>query len=265
MPNHADRRSGLPPVRCAAQSKQSGQQCKRFSVVGLVPPRCPLHAGKSSAAAKADGDLQSTAAQLGVLGLPPAQTIAVVQRVLSEMMLRAAGALAAAAEDGRPADRSENQAFIDASDRALVAARVALAAGVEERSDQEQEELALLVVGAVRTTVDAVMLALPGNLQHWHALHDFAMQMTAWALSPESDRGERPPPPADPEPHLLPGYQHPTTRGAGYAGVAVAELLPGPLSRRPPDADDIWRAAEEIADAEIVEEDGDDVAGADSE
>lgn len=257
--DQADRRSGLRPTKCGAKSKQSQQQCKRWATVGTVPPRCKIHGG-GKGVVKDKADLTVTAAQLGLLGLPPAQTISIVQRVLSEQMLRAAGALAAAAEEGRPADPAENTAFVEASDRALVAARVALSAGVEQQSEEEREELAALVVTAVSTTVDAVMWALPGGLKHWHELRDFALAMTAWALSPESDRGERPALPADPEPHLLPGYVHPTSARAGERpGVAAfGELMPAPRRRGAPDADEIWSAAQEIADAEIVEDDDDD-------
>ena len=266
--DQADRRSGLRPVKCGAKSKQSQQQCKRWATVGTAPPRCHYHGGNKGVV-KDKADLAVTAAQLGVLGLPPAQTISVVQRVLSQMMLQAAGALAAASEEGRPADPAENTAFVEASDRALVAARVALQAGVEQQSDEEREELAELVAGAVRTTVDAVMWALPGGLKHWHDLRDYAMAMIGWALTPETDRGERPGLPADPPEHLLPGYVHPSTGwGGGRPGFAAAgELLPGPIRRRAaPDADAVWAAAQEIADAEIVgeEDDGNDDADADS-
>ena len=202
-----------------------------------------------------------TAAQLGLLGLPPAQTISIVQRVLSEQMLRAAGALAAAAEEGRPADPAENTAFVEASDRALVAARVALQAGVEQQTDEDRDELAQMVVEAVRVTVDAVMWALPGGLKHWHDLRDYAMAMTAWALRPESDRGERPGLPADPPEHLLPGYVHGQT-WAGPGGPAIGELMPAPSRpRSAPDADAVWSAAQEIVDVEFEEDDDDDDDG----
>ena len=105
MGENTMRRAGLQPQRCTAKSKQSGERCKAWAVVGAQV--CFTHGGGREEVRRR-GDLQATAAQLGVIGLPPTDTIRLVQRALSDRMLDAAGALRAAAEEGRPVDPEEH-------------------------------------------------------------------------------------------------------------------------------------------------------------
>lgn len=258
------RRAGLGPTKCTATAKSSGARCKQWAIVGCTV--CHKHGGGRKAV-RANGDLRAVAAQLAIVGLAPDATVRIVQRVLSERMLAEAETLRTASEQGRKVSAEEEQRFIDASERALTAAAAAIRLGVEQQADTEREELTELVSGAVRMTIDAIMAVLPGGLKYWNDLHSYAVAMTAWALAPESARGERPDLPADPPEHLLPGYVHPTTYyGPGATaphgsaqGPAVAELMPAPRRRRTADADSVWRAAQQIVDAEVVDdqEDGD--------
>jgi hypothetical protein len=244
MPNdQANRRAGLRPVKCGATSKQSREQCRRWAIVGTVPPRCNFHGGARKIV-KDKAELAAVAAQLGMVGLEPAETIRIVQRVLSDQMLRAAGALAAAAEEGRPVDPAEHQRFIDSSDRALVAARVALSTIVAEASDlreQDQEEAAELAVKAVSWAIDSVIGLVPQmEGEQRQALKAYALDMAGWAFAGCPD--PRPVPPKmpsvlrDPRP-------------------AVGELMPAPWRRPVPDAEDVWAQVQEVVDAEVVEED----------
>ena len=246
--DQADRRSGLRPVKCGAKSKQSGEQCRRWAVVGTVPPRCTIH-GAGKGAVKDKADLRVVAAQLGVLGLEPAETIRVIQRVLSEQMLRASGALAAAAEEGRPVEPLEHQRFVDATDRALVAARVALSSGVSEalgQREEDREEDAELMAKAVTWAVDGVLGLVQVDAEWRTQLRTYALEMASWAFA--GAQTGRPVPP-----------KVPVSYGPQSYVVAAGELLPAPVSRqRAVDVDEIWRAASEITDAEIVDEEGDD-------
>jgi len=185
-------------------------------------------------------NVQVAAAQLGVLGLPPKDTVRVVQRVLSDRMLDAAGVLRAAAEEGRQVDPEEHQRFVEASDRALVAARVALAAGVEDGTDSRDDEAGELVARALSWAIDGVLEVLSLSPERRLQMRRYALEMGQWALEGGNPE-ERP---ADPV--LLPER------------VAVGELLPAPARRRAPTPDEIWAEAEQLVDAEIVEEDDDD-------
>lgn len=264
MAENSQRRAGLPRQRCTAKSKQSGARCQKWATVGASV--CHSHGG-GKRSVKERGDLQVVAAQLGLLGLPPAETVRVVQRVLSERMVREAQAIRDALERGEPVDADTHQRWEQIADKALVSARVALAAGIEEQSDTGRQDLVDTVGAGVRLAMDAVMRALPGGLKYWADLHDYAMAMIGWALAPEDGRGPQPELPADPPEHLLPGYVHPSTYyGPGTEApapygpaqtAAVAELLPGPRRRRPVDADSVWQAAQDVIDAELVDDQDD--------
>lgn len=245
--DQADRRSGLRPVKCTKKSKQSGEQCKRWATIGTSPPVCHFHGG-GRRAVKERADLAVVAAQLGATGLPPGETIRVVQRALSERMLDAAGALRAASEEGRPVSPEEHQRFIDASDRALIAARVALQHGVEETSDARDDEAGELVARTLEWTLDGVLAVLNLPQEQRLQVRAYGFELAGWALQ-GGDPATRPE-----APRLLP------------ASVAVGELLPAPARRRAPDADSVWSAAQQIVDAEVVddEEDDDDDVVADS-
>jgi hypothetical protein len=260
MAENSQRRAGLPRQRCTAKSKQSGERCQKWATVGASV--CHSHGG-AKRSVKERGDLQVVAAQLGLLGLPPAETVRVIQRVLSERMVREAETIRDALERGEQVDADAHQRWEQIADKALVSARVALSAGIEEQNDAARQDLVDTVGAGVRLAMDAVMRALPGGLKYWNDLHDYAMAMIRWALAPEDERGSQPELPADPPQHLMPGYVHPTTYyGPGtkppaeYGSAqspAVAELLPAPR-RRPVDADDVWRRASAIVDAELVED-----------
>jgi hypothetical protein len=245
MGENTMRRAGLQPSRCTATSKQSGARCKAWAVVGAQV--CHTHGGGREEVRRR-GDLTAVAAQLGVIGLPPRDTLRVVQRALSDRMLDAAGALRAAAEEGRPVDPEEHQRFIDASDRALVAARVALQAGVEESSDSRDDEAGELVARAVEWSLDGVLAILDLSHEQRAQVRQYGFELATWALQ-GGHPDKRPEPPK-----LL-------------ERVAVAELLPAPpRSRRRPDADDIWRRAAEVVDAELVDDQDDgEVGDGDSE
>ena len=248
MPNDAaNRRAGLPPTRCEAQSKQAGRQCRRWATIGTVPPRCRMHGGAKKDV-RANGDMRVVATQLGLVGLPPDQTIKLVQRALSDQMLRAAGVLQAAAAENRPVDPVEYERFESVADKALIAARVALQSGVEDQdaADAVEGENRQLVANALTWTVDAVLdvvgLSGPQRLQ----VREFSIRMSIWALE-GADPRERPE-----APKLLPDR------------VAVGELLPAPRRGPAPDADQVWAAAQEIVDVEFEEDDDDDGAVADT-
>lgn len=246
--DQADRRSGLRPVKCTKKSKQSGEQCKRWATIGTSPPVCHFHGG-GRRAVKERADLAVVAAQLGVIGLPPGDTIRLVQRALSDRMLEAAGALRATVEAGRSVDPEEHERFVQASDRALVAARVALAAGVEDEADGRDEETGELVAQAIGWTVDGVLDLLRLGADQRLQVRQYALELATWALQ-GGDPMARPT-----APELLPRTM-----------VAVGELMPAPRRRSVPDADSVWSAAQQIVDAEVVddEEDDDDDVVADS-
>jgi hypothetical protein len=248
MGENTMRRAGLQPSRCTATSKQSGARCKAWAVVGAQV--CHTHGGGREEVRRR-GDLTAVAAQLGVIGLPPRDTLRVVQRALSDRMLDAAGALRAAAEEGRPVDPEEHQRFIDASDRALVAARVALQAGVEESSDSRDDEAGELVARAVEWSLDGVLAILDLSHEQRAQVRQYGLELATWALQ-GGHPDKRPEPPK-----LLP------------VRVAVAELLPTPARRRSADtADEVWRRAQEavdVVDAELVDDqDEGEVGGGDS-
>lgn len=236
------RRAGLAAQRCTATAKSTGERCEQHAIVGTSV--CFWHGG-GKRDVRMGGHLAATAAQLGAAGLPPAETVRLVQRALSEQMLDAAGALRAASEEGRPVSAEQHARFVDASDRALVAARVALAAGVEDQSDARDDEAGELVARSVGWSVDAVLAVLDLSAEQRIQLRQYALETAAWALQ-GGDPTTRPQ-----APKLL-------------DRVAVAELLPAPSRRRPPDADDVWRRAQEVVDAELVD-DQDDEEGDDSD
>lgn len=243
--DQADRRSGLRPVKCTKKSKQSQQQCRNWAVVGSVPPVCRIHGG-GKGDVKAKADLRVVASQLGLAGLEPTETIHVIQKVLSEQFLRAAGQLEAAAAEGRPVDPLEHQRFVDSADRSLVAARLALSTVVSNAAEIRTEaegEAVELTVNAVTWTIDAVLSLVPLDGDDRLRVREYGMAMARWAL--EGAQSERPKPPnlavAEPGP-----------------AVVRAELLPGPRRRRAVDADSIWAAAEQIIDVEVEEDDDDD-------
>jgi hypothetical protein len=245
--DQADRRSGLRPVKCGATSKQSREQCRRWAIVGTVPPLCKIHGGNRRIV-KDKAELAAVAAQMGMVGLEPADTIRIVQRVLSDQMLRAAGVLAAAAEEGRPVDPEEHQRFIDSSDRALVAARVALSTIVTEASDlreQDKQDAADLAAKAVGWAIDSVLGLVPElESEQRQALKIYALEMAGWAFA------------GCPDPRPVPPKMPSASRDSR---PAVGELLPSPPRRagREP-ADDVWRAVQEVVDAELVEQEDDD-------
>lgn len=236
MGENTMRRAGLQPQKCTATSKTTGDRCRQWAVVGSKV--CHFHGGGREEVRRR-GDLQATAAQLGVIGLPPRDTVRLVQRALSDRMLDAAGALRAAAEEGRPVDPEEHQRFVDASDRALVAARVALQAGVEESSDARDAEAGELVARAVEWSTDGVLAVLDLSHEQRAQVRQYAFELATWALQ-GGQPDKRPQPPK-----LLPDR------------VAVAELLPAPARSRRPDADDIWRRAQDVVDAELVDDQDD--------
>lgn len=255
MANQADRRSGLRPVKCTKKSKQSQEQCRNWAVIGTSPPICRIHGG-ARGAVKDKADLAVVAAQLGAVGLAPAETIKVVQRAVSDQFLRAAGVLQAAAAEGRPVDAEEFARYEKAADQALAAARIAMAAGVEDQDaeDLREEGNRELVATALRWTIDAVLhvLRLPG--QQRLEIRDYAFAMSVWALEGGDPRTR-------PEEPKLAGMVD------AQPVVVRAELMPAPFRRRSaPDADSVWSAAQQIVDAEVVddEEDGDDDVVADS-
>lgn len=197
---------------------------------------------------RARGDMRAVAAQLGLVGLEPAETVKVIQRVLSDQMLRAAGALAATAEEGRPVDPVEHERFVDASDRALVAARVALSAGVTEvfgQREQIHQDAGELLAKAVGWAVDAVLKLAPLDGVQRTELRVYGLSMAQWAF--EGAQSERPKPPTMPV--------------ARQDVVVSGELLPGPRTRRGFDADEVWARAAEIVDGEVLGEEDDDVGG----
>ena len=241
MGENTMRRAGLQPQRCTAKSKQSGERCKAWAVVGAQV--CFTHGGGREEVRRR-GDLQATAAQLGVIGLPPTDTIRLVQRALSDRMLDAAGALRAAAEEGRPVDPEEHQRFIDASDRALVAARVALQAGVEETADSRDDEAGELVARAVEWSLDGVLGILDLSHEQRAQVRQYGFQLAQWAL--EGGHPDKRPE----APKLL-------------ERVAVAELM-WVCFDTPVDADDVWKRAQDVVDAELVD-DQDDEGGGDGD
>jgi hypothetical protein len=237
---NSQRRSGLQPERCTATAKRTGERCGRWAVVGCAV--CWVHGGGKKDVV-ANGQLRTVAAQLGVAGLPPSESIRVIQRALSSQMLKAAGVLEAAAQEGRPIGAAEYERFESAADKALIAARIALQHGVEETTDAHDEETGELLAKAVSWTVDGVLDILPGLSHEQRAqVREYGLRTAMWAFSDGS-------PATRPEaPKLLPDH------------VAVAELLPAPRRRRSA-ADDVWRRAQpvvdqddELVDAELVDD-----------
>lgn len=247
MGDNSMRRVGLQPQKCRAKAKSTGRPCGQWAVVGSTV--CYSHGG-GRGDVRANGELRAVAAQIGAVGLPPDQTIKLVQRALSDQMLRAAGVLQAAAAENRPVDPAEYERFESVADKAMIAARVALQSGVEDQdaADAVENENRQLVADALMWTIDAVLklLEVPGTQRL--QVREFAIRMSIWALE-GGDPTKRPE-----EPKLLPDT------------VAVAELLPAPARRRQPDAaDDVWRRAQTIVDAEVVEDDGGDDGGDDED
>lgn len=189
------------------------------------------------------GDLAAVAAQLGVTGLPPQETVRLVQRALSAQMLRAAGALEAAVAEGRPIAAEDQERFERAADQALVAARIALAANVEEARSRDHEETGELVSTSLGLALDGVLDVLQLPYEQKKQVRVYGLELAQWALLGALP-GERPEAPKLPD---VVG-----TRPV----VAVGELLPAPSRRRSaPDADEVWRRAQEIVDqdGEVVD------------
>jgi hypothetical protein len=242
----ANRRAGLPPVRCTAWSKQAGRQCRNWAVIGAQV--CRRHGG-ARPVVEQKGDMKAIAAQLGVRGLPPGETVRIISRVLSDRMLHAAAALSDAAAEG--ADTAELGAAFDViADKSLVAARVALAAGVEGQRDADLDIAGELVTSALSEALSGVVSVLPVGVRSLWAplLESYGFALAGWSLQPAKDRGPRPEAPKLPE---LPG-------AVPQQRVAFGELMPAPRRRSASDADDVWRRAQEVVDAEVVEDDEED-------
>jgi hypothetical protein len=245
---NSQRRSGLQPQRCTAKAKCTGEQCGRWAVVGTRV--CFVHSGTKKDV-RANGQLKVVAAQLGAAGLPPGETVRVVQRALSEQMLSAAGVLRAASEEGRPIAPEEHQRFLDASDRALISARVALQHGVEETTGARDDEAGELLARSVSWSLDGVLDVLPGlSREQRQQARMYGLELAKWAFEGGDPRTR-------PEaPKLLPDR------------LPVAELMPGPRHRRAPEADAVWRRAQqvvdqgdELVDAELVDDQDDEEVG----
>jgi hypothetical protein len=249
MGENTQRRVGLQARKCTARAKSTGKTCGQWAVPGAQT--CYFH-GAARRDIRAKGDLAAVAAQLGVVGLPPQETVRLVQRALSAQMLRAAGALEAAVAEGRPIDAGDQERFERAADQALVAARVALQAGVEDAREHDHEENAELVTSVLCTAVDGVLAVLSLSHEQNQQVRLYGLALAQWALL-GAPPGERPEAPKLPDVVAAPPV------------VVRGELMPAPLRpRSAPGADDVWRRAQAIIDAEVVDDDqevGDDESG----
>src|SRR5690606_12004830 len=116
----------------------------------------------------------------------------------------------------------------------------ALAAGVEDGTDSRDDEAGELVARALSWAIDGVLEVLSLSPERRLQMRRYALEMGQWALeggTPEESAGDT---------VLL------------AERVAGGELLPAPARRRAPTPGESGAEAEQLVDAEIVEEDDDD-------